>query len=326
MDRRSLVFSLIAIGIAVAVVGDRVQGLLVGMVAGTTTDPRSLGLMQSANMKPVRATLRTDVMMDTHVPGVYSGLIKGDYRLTFEAPAAYYSGIGRPSKERGGQAVSFSFWSKSGDPVAPDVIADRRLCGRDAYACEGSPLRDRQEAGEWQVEVEMFNGVSTIAERRWHTLGQLEIARSITEACIVYDDVQLGMTVVTVPEKDYPPRVISYVPMPKFCGGRLGFGGDRSLYRGDPIPRYYPPAIFYKFNDNGELKFRAGCRSFIPAGRELVSTLCTMGIEFGSWTGRVWVSPKYILEWDDAHSQIMTFLKRHVVSPQILLDMPPATK
>lgn len=174
MDRRSLVFLLIAIGVAVAVVGDGVQGLLVGMIAGTTTDPRSLGLMQSANMKPVRATLRTDVMMDTRVPGGDSGLIKGDYRLTFEAPAAYYSGIGRPSKERGGQAVSFSFWSKSGDPTGPDRIEHRRRCykqdGRPIMPCPDDPWAKRLADGEWEIEIEMFNGVSTIAERRWQNL------------------------------------------------------------------------------------------------------------------------------------------------------------
>jgi hypothetical protein len=305
------------------------QGLLAGVIAGTTTDPRSLGLMQSANMRPVRATLRTDILMDTGVPGGDGRLIKGDYRLTFEAPAAYYSGIGRPSNERGGQAISFSFWSKSGDPTGPDHIEHRRRCykkdGRPIMPCPDDPWAKRSADGEWEIEIEMFNGVSTIAERRRQTLGQLERARSITEACVVYDEAQLGMTVVTVPEKDYPPRVVRYVPKPNFCGGIYIYQGDRSLYHDDPIPRYYPPSIFYKFDNNGDMKFKVDCRSFIPAGREVVSTRCTMGIEFGSWHGRVWVSPKHITEWDKAHSDVMGFLKRHVVSPRTVWDIPPAT-
>lgn len=328
MNRRSLIIVLIASGVAMAAVGDRLQGLLAGVIAGTTTDPRSLGLMQSANMRPVRATLRTDVLMDTRVPGGDSRLIKGDYRLTFEAPAAYYSGIGRPSNERGGQAVSFSFWSRSGDPTGPDHIEHRRRCYQNRQPikpCPDDPLAKRFAAGEWEIEIEIFNGVSTTAEQRRQNLGNLDKARSITEACVVYEDAQLGMTVVTVPEKDYPPRVVSHVPTPNFCGGIYILRGDRSLYRGDPIPRYSPPRIFYKFDDHGEFKLLVGCRAFMQRNRDGLSNLCTMGVSLGSWSGRVWISPDHITEWDKAHSDVMSFLKRHVVSPQIVWEMPPAT-
>ncbi|WNJ90295.1 hypothetical protein [Bosea sp. 685] len=304
----------IAAGV-IAFAADPLRGAFLGAISGTTTDPRSLGLMRNASMVPVRATLRTDILMDTPPPGGGSNrLTKGDFRLTFEAPAAYYSAIGKPAAERGMQAVAFNFWSRTGDPVGPDLIEQSRLCKlhkREALPCPGDPVAKRHEAGEWEVEVEMFNGVATPAERFRLRVAQLIRARSITEACTVYDDPQLAMTVVTVPEADYPPPVDGYVRLPKFCSGIYIMYGDRGRYRGEDAPRYFPPRVFYKFNEAGEFRFRVSCDAFGS------HQICWMSVDFGSWSGRVVVQPAKAAEWDAAYSAIMNFLSRHVVARTI---------
>lgn len=297
------------IGLAV----DALQGNLLGMLAGTTTDPRSMGLVRSANMRPVRATLKTDVLIDDR-SGSGDGNVKGDYRLTFEAPAAYYTAIGRPSRDRGIQGVSFAFWSKTGDPVGPDTMEQGRLCrqpdGRLLDPCPGDPVRKRQEAGEWQVEFDIFNAVDTPREKARINLGSLERARSSQEACLIYRDANLDMLVVTVPETDYPTRLNVPANLPNFCGGAYIIKGDRSKRRGESEVRYYPPRVFYKFGSDGEPLYRVTCRAF-------GSQLCTMRLNLGSWGGRAWLKPADAAEWDKAHADIMSFLKRHVVSRTI---------
>ena len=228
VGKRSAVLLACAGAVVVVLATDTLTGSLIGAITGTTTDPRSLGLMRSASMAPVRATLKTDVLIDDrpypgNITGDY-GQIKGDYRLTFEAPAAYYTAIGKPSAGRGLQAIGFAFWSRSGDPVAPDIMEQKRLCeqpnGRLADPCPGDPVRKREDAGEWRIEFEMFNAVDTVRERRRLNLSQLEKSRAGREACLVYHDKNFDMTVVTVPEADYPTRKKNTpASLPNFCGG-----------------------------------------------------------------------------------------------------------
>lgn len=313
MRKAVIVLSIFA-GVAVVVLAaSTLTGSLIGAITGTTTDPRSLGHVRSANMAPVRATLKTDILIDDR-SGDGSGNVKGDYRLTFEAPAAYYTAIGRPSRDRGIQAVGFAFWSQTGDPVAPDIIEQRRLCrqpdGRLADSCPEDPIRKRQEAGEWQVEFEMFNAVDTPREKASINLGALERARASSEACLVYRDANLDMTVVTVPEADYPTRQNVPASLPNFCGGAYIVKGERALRRGETEVQYYPPRVFYKFHADGRLRYRVTCRAF-------GSQLCTMRIDLGSWGGRAHVHGSEAPRWDKTHNEIMNFLSRHVVSQTI---------
>lgn len=309
---RSIAIAIGGVGL-MAIAIDALQGTLLGMLAGTTTDPRSMGLVRSANMAPVRATLKTDILIDDR-SGDGRGNVEGDYRLTFEAPAAYYTAIGKPSRARGIQAIGFAFWSKTRDPVAPDVMEQARLCrqpdGRLLNPCPEDPIRKRQDAGEWRIEFEMFNAVDTARERKRLNLSQLEKARVSRESCLVYHDTNLDMTIVTVPDKDYPIRKNIPASLPNFCGGVYIVNGERSILRGETEVTYYPPRIFYEFKEDGNFLYRVSCRAF-------GSQLCTMGIEFGSWAGRTHVKGDDIARWDETHREIMAFLSRHVVSRTI---------
>lgn len=275
----------------------------------TTGDPGLVPNLASSSTKAVTVTLSTPDVRDV------DKVIPANHSITFRAPATFIRGYSTCSKASGNQALTFAFWSRTLDPVGPTYVEQRQVCKAPAAtreSCPDGPYWRRLDAGEWEVEVQVWNVVTTPAQQHRQFVGQLERARTSNQFCRVYEDAELGMTVVTIPKEDFPAPDVRYDGFPRFCGGVYPLQGEVTAWRGE-VARYAPPSIFYKFDQDGKLLFRVTCSRY-ERGR---SSHCTVGFGYGSWFGRIEIPSHGISDSTKAHHDAVDLLNRYLISRTI---------
>jgi hypothetical protein len=263
----------------------------------TTADPDALGLVASESMEPVTLTLAAARMFQ--VPDASPTALPVKQSISIRIPAAFVNLVDLREGAEGSQRIGFELWSGTLEPVAPDVIADRRRCtvGTPCTEDPAGPAARRRRAGEWPVQVQVTNGIGTEAQRAY-VLRELS-GVSARRPCKVAEDAALGMVVVETPPELRP-------------GDACNFTGNPGIRNRDG--RSFPPKNFVKRKPDGATDFVARCDSFASEEDERAEIRCRLHGYFGIWPMTILLWGLRPTEWSGIHDRIQEFLARHVVT------------
>jgi hypothetical protein len=229
-----------------------------------------------------------------------------DERIAFTFPASYWSVIDLKDAPSGSQRLGIEVWSRSLDPLAPDRIRARELCGNAPCPPEIDPFLPRRDAGEFAVRVEVTSVIGTEAHtqrvlgaRSGLNLGELYAGRPCAIGC----DEAHDLITVSVPEGVPPYKA-------------RNFSGHGSRSREGVVSQ---PRHFAKANPDGSLRYVVRCTGYTddPRGR---GGSCQLQGYFGIWPLFMWVDADRIEEWDAVYTRVSDLLARHVAHRT---DTPP---
>jgi hypothetical protein len=198
-----------------------VGGRFLGMLAGTTTDPRQLGLVETSSMTPVTLKLISNTYRHDHrCPPperdcfTVSRLPTPAF-ITFKIPAAYINQADVRLGNNEGQFISFELWSETFDPVKVDIVVDKIRCAQTAgcpdylrMSAADSQVAKRRAAGEYEFYISMHNGINDkagVLKDFTLSANQLTNWRNFGPCQISFDD-KLGMTVSQPPDGIEPRK------------------------------------------------------------------------------------------------------------------------
>lgn len=262
----------------------------------TTADPDALGLVISESIQPVTLTLESSSIAQSAGP---APRVPSNQRVTFRIPAAYVNELDLKEGRGGSQRIGLEVWSRTFDPVAPDVIADRRdrKCpvGGPCYAQPTDRVQQRMTGGEFALQIRIGNGTSAEAHRNY-VLSNLDGAR-VKKPCKIFDDPDIGMIVAETPEGLRPGQACNFI-------------GNPAIRRDG---KSFPPRNFLKLNSDGAPKFNVRCRAFSSDEEDQRSAGCLLRGYFGIWPISIRFRGSRPKEWGHTYEHVQQFLTKYVI-------------
>jgi hypothetical protein len=319
-------FALIAVATlgAVYLFSGLFRGTMLGALVGTTTDPRSLGLVQSGSLQPIEVGLHTQVYRDKS--GSWHGILSYgqppwlegdswpkktppgglvDTYLRFRVPAAsldFLRGYGVPLRS---ESVGFKLWSETMEPVAYDLMRELAKCPRVPARCEPANdlFKERAARGEYALRFSLSAHVTqnkaTIERNRLLIAGLHPEYNTLKRPCETYDDLELGMTVTTVPEGVNPGKACEF--------DHPGMRGSS----GQPNPG---SRLFLKRYPDERPKFSVKCGSYNPDPNAPINGYCNLSGMYGHWLMFIDVENRQAEKWDAAFDRAVKFLDDHTTA------------
>jgi hypothetical protein len=290
-------YSLVAIaviGCAVLVAGWLGQNFRRTLML-TTADPDAIGLALSDSMQPITLTLESDYFADAPHQRIRAPTKQ---RLSFKIPAAYAAVIDLKEGSGGSQRLAFEVWSRTFDPIAVDIIADRRKCrvGEPCRSEPGTRVWQRWQAGEASTYIQISNSAGT-EMRRNRSLADLDSVKG-NKPCKITEDAELGMTVAEAPDGVRP-------------GDACDFIGNPSIRTRDG--KSFPPKNFIRRRADGAAGYLVRCQKVSSEPEEQAEIRCRLYLYFGAWPVSVLffgIAPK---DWDDLSERVRKFLAQHAI-------------
>jgi hypothetical protein len=302
---------------------DWFRGKMLGALVGTTTDPRSLGMVQSGSLQPIEVGLHTQVYRDKS--GSWHGILSYgqppwldaggqgktpegglvDTYLRFRVPAAALDFLRGDQTPLRSIAVGFKLWSETMEPVAYDLVRELQKCPPGTIHCHPANdlFKDRAAKGEYALQFEL--GANVIQNRQeiervlLLRTGLLPAYNPRKRPCETYDDLALGMTVTKVPEGVNPGEACEF-----FHPGMRGSSGQ-------PNPG---SRLFLKRYPDGRPKFSVKCGSYDTNPDAPYPGLCDLGGLYGHWPIFVRVIGKQAEKWDETFDRVVKYLEQQTTA------------
>jgi hypothetical protein len=276
---------------------------------------RERALLDAASMEPIEVTLASRVLYHTtETTSSGSGLEAAENSITLRMPAAYVAGVrfGSPNASNrdvpGASLLTLVFWSRSFDPVMPDLVADG--LSRQAHTTgpsgvpgvEGSRQARRRANGEYPLQVQIGNNTGSIANQHYNILLRAGLVARVSgqpRRCEFQENAMLGMLVGRSPAGE---RLFSAcnVPSTGMVDARTG--------------RFFDRATFLKRESDGTPKFGVSCAVFTGPDDGVGPSGCEMIGYFGIWPLFIGVPSDRVAEWDETFDRVRDHLARHIIA------------
>jgi len=269
--------------------------------AGTLSS-RTRGLVQGGSDEPVLLGMRTH---RRYLPN--QEVERVDEHIVFRLPAHAFNVLDLEDGERTNQRLGVKLWSRSLDPVRPDIEADLAACPpRDsrcrAFGPPGGRVAARRAAGEYVLRVEVTSVLRNAEERRrvlWSRSGMASLTAELHGRCAFRHDPALDMLVTEEPAEVRAARA-------------CWLSGFNDTYL--PDGRRFRPANFLKLEPDGAPRFVVRCAAYIANAPDVRPVFCEMQGYLGVWPLFVWVLSDRAAEWDETFLRVRDHLARHVVT------------
>jgi hypothetical protein len=283
------------------------QGTMRRVLMLTTADPNILGLVTSASMEPITVTLHTRRPATSAdgvqvIPGKPTTQIV-ERKMTFKAPAAYFSVLDLKEGPAGPQRVGFSVWSGTFEPFQPDRLRELQArhelqkSGTDksaVLAVENSAIRRRmRETGEYELHFEVTNIFRPLLSERQRVLRN-QVERHPDRPCNRELLPDFGLERLSIPDSVRPRESCLAAPQ-----------GERNR-------------VHYRHtNPDGTISFIVICRGggVNRSGQPVLAARCQMRGYFRSWPLVAWVDSSRPELFTPTFEQINTFLNSVAEAP-----------
>jgi hypothetical protein len=299
---------------------DWFRGKMLGALVGTTTDPRSLGMVQSGSLQPIEVGLHTQVYRDKS--GSWHGILsygqppwldasgwgrapKGglvDTYLRFRVPAAALDFLRGDQTPLRSIAVGFKLWSETMEPVAYDMVRELQKCAPRSVYCEPASdlVKERAAKGEYALQFELGANVTQnrarIERNMLLTAGLHPDYNKRKRPCETYEDLDLGVTVTKVPDGINPGEACDF-----FHPGMRGSSGQ-------PNPG---SRLFLKRYPDGRPKFSVKCGSYDTDPKAPWPGFCDLSSMYGHWLMFFRVEGRRAEKWDATYDRVVKYLDQH---------------
>jgi len=265
--------------------------------AATTSQWWARRLIERGSMEPVVLGMRTNRMVQPN------GLpLTVDAHISFRFPAAAFNvvDLNGPSQRLGVQ-----LWSRTLDPVRPDVDADLAACPRGDEHCRrfgppNSRVLARRQAGEYILRVEVTS-VLFSEERRhsvlwWGSGMESRVPDRSRGPCSFQYDETIGMLATDRPREQRAASACNII-------GYLGPDGTGR----------YSPRNFLKLEPDATPRFVVRCPWYAWEPTTERPWFCELQGYLGIWPLFLWVTSDSATQWNETFLRVRDHLSRHVV-------------
>ena len=275
---------------------------------------RERALVDTASSEPIEVTLASRMLQVVTATSVGDHAVPKHNSITFRIPAAYFQGMyfgnedPRTRDLPGGSSITLLLWSRSFDPVRPDVMADRAECRRgelppcEAHLREGGREVRRRRSGEFPLQVRIGNSAGSPENREYNILSKVGLATRPSlrpEPCDFREEPAWGMLVGRTPTGDRPGTACNVISS-GVINTRTG--------------RFFDRATFLRRAVDGNAKFGVVCPIFVGPDAGITPTDCELTGGFGVWPIFLKVPSDRVADWDEIFDRLRAFLVQHVVS------------